>query len=144
MIIIAPSPTSRITTKTETVPAPIAQLLCLRRLSELYFHVAAVFLRHFEQVTPLKMHEAGNEYVRELLDTNVIGIDVIVEELAPVGDLFLEVGDAALKLHEIVVGLELRIVLGHGEERLEGASDHIVGLRLLAHRRRLGVHVARL
>src|SRR5580692_7013829 len=66
-----------------------------------------------------QVHEAGYEGVGHLLDTDVEGVYGVVVELAAVGNLAFEVGDSSLQAHEIVVGFQLRIVLGYGKKAAE-------------------------
>ena len=48
----------------------------------------------------LKPNLARDDRVRELLDADVVDVDAVVVELAPVGDGVLQAGDAALQLQE--------------------------------------------
>ena len=58
-----------------------------------------------------------------MLNADVIDIDRLVVQLAPVGDAALQAGDALLKLHEVFVGLQLRIGLGDGKQAAQTAAQ---------------------
>src|SRR5438445_403888 len=58
------------------------------------------------------------------------------------GDIVLKLGDTALKLHEIGVGLQVGILFGDGEERAQRAGHHVVRLGLFGRRRGPAVGVA--
>ena len=53
------------------------------------------------------------------------GIHGVVVELAAVGDLVFQIRDSSLQTHEIVVGLQLRIILGDGFS-LDRSLDRVV------------------
>ena len=57
---------------------------------ETHFHQLAVFVGDFEHLARLQGHEAGHEYVGDLADARVVGVDVVVEKLAAVGDALFE------------------------------------------------------
>ena len=61
--------------------------------------------------------------VRKHLHADVVQIDLVVVELAAVGDGLFEGGDPALQLLESLVGLELRIVLGHREQAADADAQ---------------------
>src|SRR5579864_4463901 len=96
-----------------------------------HFHLSAVFIRDFEHLAGLHAQEASHKDLRDLADAGVVGVDVVVEELAPVGDAFLQFCDPVLQLEKIFIGLELRIVLGHGKQAAQSAGHQQVGARLL-------------
>ncbi len=97
---------------------------------EFDFDQLAVGVGDLEHVAALEMHEAGDEDVGDLSDASVVGVDVIIEKFAAVGDTFFEFGDAILQLEEILVGLELGIILRNGEEAVKSTGHEQVGLRL--------------
>ena len=76
--------------------------------------------------------------VGKRLDLRVQLQDGVVVELAGVGDPALGAGELLLQRQEVLVRLEVRIGLGHGEQRLQRAGDHVLGLGLLGGA--LGVH----
>src|SRR5580692_10241747 len=53
---------------------------------ELHLHQFAVLVRHLKHSARLQAHEARDKHLRDLADARVVGVDVVVEELAPVGD----------------------------------------------------------
>lgn len=55
-------------------------------LSEFYLYVLAVGLCGLEERTGLESHEAGHEIIRDLSNTNVEGIHVLVVGAALSGD----------------------------------------------------------
>ena len=65
---------------------------------------------------------ACDQQVGELLDAHVVHIDRLVVPLAAVGDGVLERGDAALQLHEVLVGAQLGVGLGDREELPQAAA----------------------
>jgi hypothetical protein len=90
-------PTAAFLTWWQTNRRPFQTGLSSSRLGELHFYVATIFLRHFEQRAGLKIHEPRNEDIWQLLYPNVVSVHVVVEELTSVGNLLLELGDAALQ-----------------------------------------------
>src|SRR5581483_3199679 len=76
----------------------------------------ALFVGNFEHLPIHESHEACNQVVGDLVNSSVVGRDVVIEELAAVRDSFLEFRDAVLQLKEVVARLELRIVLRHHEK----------------------------
>src|SRR5919109_1595348 len=61
----------------------------------LYVDVLALFLAEHEQVARPEVQQARHDDVGERLDADVVAVDGLVVELAPVGDRVLEAGDAA-------------------------------------------------
>src|SRR4030067_3214394 len=76
----------------------------------------------------LEAEHVGDEARGEDLLAHVELHDGIVVELPGVGDLALGPGQLLLEHEEVLVGLELGVVLGHGKEGLQGAGQHVVGL----------------
>src|ERR1700692_1593490 len=130
---------------TPAVPMETPRLRPGRTLPlELHLHQLAVVLGHFEHGAWLQFHEAGHKHFRDLADASVVGVDVVVKKLAAVGDAVFEFADAGLQLEKVFVGLELRIIFGHGKQPPQGAGHHRVSLRLLpnagrVHRRGTGL-----
>src|SRR5579862_1186755 len=83
---------------------------------EFDFDQFAVFIRDLEHVPSLQPHKARDEDIRDLPDAGVVGVDVVVEKLATVGDVIFDLGNAGLQLEEIFVGSELRIIFGNCEK----------------------------
>src|SRR5712672_1905163 len=83
----------------------------------LEFHLdqLAVLLGHFEHSARFQAHEAGHKNLRDLADASVVGINVVIEELAPVSDALFQFADARLQLEKVFVGLELRVILRDGK-----------------------------
>ena len=75
--------------------------------------------------------------VRELLDAHVVDVHALVVELAPVGDRVLQRRDARLQIHELLVGLELRVRFGHCVQIGQAAAQLRLRLAQLAHVLRL-------
>src|SRR5512139_2995717 len=67
--------------------------------------VALLLLRELEQRRLLELEHARDDQVRERLDADVVEVDRLVVELAPVRDRLLELGDAGLQVAEALVGL---------------------------------------
>ena len=93
----------------------------------------------------------GGEVGRELARQGVVFLRRLDEALARHRDAVLGAFELRLQLAEILVGLELRIVLGHGEQAREGAGhfalcldEALEGFRIVhgvgvdLHRGRLG------
>jgi hypothetical protein len=78
------------------VPAPCKLTSCGAQALERYIDLAAVFVRDFEHRARLEVQEAGEEDFGDLADAGVVGIDVVVEELAAIGDALFELAEAGL------------------------------------------------
>jgi hypothetical protein len=59
--------------------------------------------RRLEEGARLEAHEAGYEDVGDLGDAGIVAVDVVVEELAAVGDALFEFAEAAPQFHKIFV-----------------------------------------
>ena len=76
----------------------------------------------FEEGARLEAEETGDEDVGDFSDAGVVGIDVVVEKFAAVGDALFEFADAALQLEKVFVGLELGIIFGDGEQAAQSVG----------------------
>src|SRR3990172_12200249 len=94
--------------------------------TELHPHLFPSGLIRLEELRLLEAEVAGDNRVGERLDAVVIVQHVLVVELPREGDLLLDVGQLPLKLHEVLGGLELRVVLRHGEQVPQGGREHVV------------------
>jgi hypothetical protein len=65
---------------------------------ELQLHQFVVLVGHFEHGARFQAHEGGHKHLGDLADACVVGVDVAVEELAPVGDALFQFADARLQL----------------------------------------------
>src|ERR1700676_3860300 len=92
-----------------------------------HVRVALLFAAEFEQLRRLKPESLRNHDVRKHFHADVVQIDLIVVELAAVGDGLFEGGDPALQLLESFIGLELRIALGHREQSADARSQLLLG-----------------
>src|SRR2546421_8084592 len=90
--------------------------LTLRRLGEL-----EVLLR-------LEAEHPGEDVRRERLERRVVVADVSVVEAAREGDLVLGRCEIFGEVLELLDRLQLRIVLGDGEDRAQGTRQHVLGL----------------
>ena len=63
-----------------------------------------------------KIECTGDQQIGKLLDADIVEINRIVEELAAVGDLILELRNPRAELTEGLVGLELRLAFNHHEQ----------------------------
>ena len=63
--------------------------------------------------------KAGHKAGGDLGDADVVNVGVGIKAAALGGDLLFQIGDASLKLHEVGVGLQVRIILRYGKERFE-------------------------
>ena len=75
--------------------------------------------REFEQVGFSKTEEPGNDQLWKLVDPDVVRVDAVVVELAPVRDAFLQFGYAPLQFQERFAGLEFGIVLDDRKQSTE-------------------------
>ena len=66
---------------------------------------------HVEEFLARESERTRQQHGRELLDAGVVFLHGVVEEAARRRDLVLDVGQLALQLLEILVGLEVRIGL---------------------------------
>lgn len=85
-----------------------------------------------------------HEVCRERLDRGVETHHRVVVELAGVSDLALCPRELFLQHHEVLIGLEIRISLGHRKQRLQRRAERVFRLALLLHALRAHGHVARL
>src|SRR5689334_21969864 len=87
-------------------------------LGEQGLHVDVLLLlgAELEEVARVEAEHAGDDDVGELLDADVVAVDRLVVELAPVGDRVLQPGDAAEQRLDRLVGLQLGVGLGRGED----------------------------
>src|ERR1700733_9146745 len=92
-----------------------------------HVHVALLFAAEFQQLRRLKPESLRNHDVGKHLHTDVVQIDLVVVELAAVGDGLFEGGDPALQLLEGFIGLELRIILGHREQATDADPQLLLG-----------------
>src|SRR4030095_9413828 len=90
-------------------------------------HVAALLLGELEERGLLEVELPGDDQVREGLQPDVVQVDALVVELAPVGDGLLELGDARLQMAEARVRFELRILLRHREQAAEPGAQLLLG-----------------
>src|SRR5690606_18134484 len=90
------------------------------------------------EVLALGEREAPGDHVgRERLDLRVVGVDGVVVVLPRVGDAALGAGQLLLQVEEVLVGLQVRVGLGEGEDGLQRPADHVLRLGLVV--RALGV-----
>src|SRR5947209_8443491 len=80
--------------------------LHLRRLIELGARLAEV-----EEGLRVEAEWTGDQRGGELLDAGVVFLHRVVEEAPRGRQLVLDIGDLGLQLHEVLVGLEIRIGL---------------------------------
>ncbi len=89
---------------------------------------------HVEELARSEAERACDEGAWDRLDRIVVGQHRVVVDLARDGDPVLRLGDLALELPEVLVGLQLRVRLGHGEEASERLTEQPFRLRRLARR----------
>jgi hypothetical protein len=104
--------------------------LDLRRHAQVDLRHLAVRGVALEELPLREVEHAGDRVARELLDLGVIGHDAVVVELARERDLVLGRGELLLQCHHVLVGLEVGIVLGHGEQRAQRLGEGVLGLGL--------------
>src|SRR5260370_25614649 len=71
---------------------------------EFHVHLLPLLIVHPKHLPRLQFHRARQEDIGELCDPRVVGVDVVVEKLAAVGDSLLQFGDAILQCQKILVG----------------------------------------
>src|SRR6266404_9649209 len=124
------------------LPSEPMALLCARfsewlggtlsaRQCQFHFYLLPLLLVHPEHLPRLQFHHPRQEDIGELCDPRVVGVDVVVEKLAAVGDSLLQLRDSILQGQEILVGLELRISFRHNKKRSQSARQQKVCLGLL-------------
>ena len=82
-----------------------------------------------------KWNDVGEHARRERLDRRVQQPDLVVVVLPRVGDLRLGAGQLLLQRQEVRVGLQVRVVLGDGEQLAEPAVTAFSADGLIARRR---------
>ncbi len=83
-----------------------------------------------------EMESAGDHVTREALDGRVQVADIAVVEAAGGLDLVLRIGELVLEREEILVGFEVGIGLGDGENGLKSAGQGRFGLAFVGEPRR--------
>ena len=76
---------------------------------------------------------------RDLADPRVVAIDLVVVELATVGDHRLEPLDLVLQVGDVGGGLDVRVALDDREQRADGRAGRLGRRRLVVDRRGRGV-----
>jgi hypothetical protein len=89
-----------------------------------------------EELTRREAERARDEGARDRLDRVVVGQNRVVVDLAGDGDAVLRLGELGLQLPEVLVGLELRVGLSHGDQAAERLAQQPFGLRRLGRRLR--------
>src|SRR5260221_5149411 len=98
-------------------------------LGELHLRDVAVRLvGELEVPLRLEAERAREDVRRERLERGVEVANVAVVEAARERDLVLGRGEVLGQVLELLDRLELRVVLGHGEERAEGAGEDVLSL----------------
>src|SRR5690242_817070 len=107
-----------------------------RRLLELRPALAEI-----EEGLRMEAEHRGEQRRGKLLDAGVVFLDRVVEEAPRRRKLVLDVGELALQLLEIFVGLQIRIGLRQREQLAQRAGQHVLGgdLLLEAWRRHRGI-----
>src|SRR5688572_22290784 len=103
----------------------------LRERSELYLYVLPLFVADLEELVLLEAEPFRDQVVGEHLDLGVEVADVGVVEAARGLDLVFRVLEVVLELEEVLRGLQVGVVLGDGEQRLERLGEHVLRLGLL-------------
>ena len=111
-------------------------------MSELNLRNLTIRFVHLEVRGLFEMEQAGDNIGRHNLGLGIVLLHDIVVELACVGDLLFQRFQLILQIHEIRIGLQLRIVFGYGLQidkcaaQLVFRSDalrHVTALRGLHH-----------
>src|SRR4051812_7399805 len=102
-----------------------------RTRSELDVHGAGGLALGLEVLPLGEVERTGQERARERLDLGVVAVHGVVVELPRVGDPVLAGGQLLLQVQKVLVRLQVRIGLGQGEDRLQRAAQHVLGLGLL-------------
>src|SRR5277367_3868830 len=92
-----------------------------------HIHVALFLGREFQQVRRWETESLRDQDIGEDLHPNVIQIDLVIVELAPVGDGLFQSSDPALQLLESFVGLQLRIAFGYREQPADADAQLLLG-----------------
>src|SRR5439155_27233312 len=87
-----------------------------------------VLLRDLEVVAPVEAEDPGQQRVGEGLNRGVVLPDRAVVVLAGEADLVLGGGQLLLKLHDILIRLELGVVLDEREELAQGSGQEVFRL----------------
>src|SRR5437870_10606992 len=127
----------------------------LRRGRELYLlelhlrglvELLALLGADVEELLRGEAERASEQHRGELLDAGVVLLHGIIEEAAGRGQLVLDVGELALQLLEVLIGLEIRIGLAQRKQLPQRAGERVFSgcLRRDAARSGLDRGVARL
>src|SRR5437667_298091 len=87
-----------------------------------------VLLRDLEVVAPAEAEDPGQQRVGEGLNRGVVLPDRAVVVLPGEADLVLGGGQLLLELHDVLVGLELRVILDESEELAQGSGQEVLRL----------------
>src|SRR6516162_7798651 len=110
--------------------------LHLRRLVERL----ALLDAHVEEFLWRKPERTRKEHGGKLRNAGIVFLDRVVEETAGGSELVLDVGQLALELHEILIGLEVRIGLAKRKQLPQRSGERILGSGLRRNPARLGRH----
>src|SRR5712691_1561862 len=123
-----------------TVRRLLREICSYNGLSEPNAHRSPGRLLDVEEVPRLEAPEGSNDPGWEALDERVQRLDLIVVELPGERDLRLRPGELLLQGQEVLVGLELRVVLGDGDQAADPRRELVLGLGLILDPRcRLGL-----
>src|SRR5262245_8169210 len=88
-----------------------------------------------EELHRLEVEHPADHVGREDRQGLVVLADRVVVVLAGEADLVLGAGELLLELHEVLVGLQVGIGLGHGEELAQRPGQGVLGAGLVANPR---------
>lgn len=100
-----------------------------RRSSELDGCRGRRFRRRFEVRTCGEVKGSCDEVSREGLDAVVVAADASVVPLSGAGDVVLDGCERVLQAEEVLVGFQVRVRLGDGEEAFERSSELVLSRR---------------
>src|SRR5437667_10573577 len=113
----------------ETLGTKLGPLCWAIPLAELHLWDLAVRLvGELEVLLRLEAERAGEQVRREGLERGVEVADVAVVEAAGEGDLVLGRSEVLREVLELLDRLQLRVVLGDGEQRTQRAGEDVLGL----------------
>lgn len=98
---------------------------------ELHFHWLFLAISDFEEFTLGEIEQTRDDIAREHIDLVVERQHIAIIEAAGGLDLVFRVGEFALQLKEILVGLEIRVGLRDCEQAFQRIREHVFGLRLV-------------
>src|SRR5439155_19560436 len=114
-----------------TVRRLLREICSYKAFSEANRHRTPGGLFDVEELPGPELPEGRNDPRREALDERVQRLHLVVVELTGERDLGFRSRELLLEGQEVLVGLQLRIVLGDGDQAADAGGELVLGLGLV-------------